>query len=236
MKKLLLILALTPVLFLGGCKTLSEWKSRIFASLNLDNLYQLFEYIPSPNINSGASKINNTENINENNYSLCPTVKIMKNLDSMTQYMNPYEPKEKEKISDISITQYSYICNFEKPYVKVDINIEFLGNVGIKGRIKKTDKPNFAYPYFIAVTNNHGDIISKDIFAVTMSYKSGENSKKHQERIRQTIPLEKKHHAKNYKIVIGFQLSEEELQHNKQNKTNISYHEDKNHVFIKASN
>jgi len=234
MKKILLTTMLIPVLFLGGCQTLSEWKSKLFASLNLNTLYKLFEYVPNPNIDSGAMKVK-TNNIQITNHdeNKCPKVEIMRNLGYMAQFMNPYEPNDKEKISDITIENYTSNCEFEKPNVVVDITLDFKGNVGKKGRLKKTDKPNFAYPYFIAVTDNHGEIVSKDIFAITMSYKSKENNKNHIEKIRQTIPLEKKYLAQNYKIIIGFQLSDEELNYNRELKHNASYMENEDHQFVR---
>ena len=74
---------------------------------------------------------------------------------------------------------------------------------------------NYTYPYFISVITLSGQILSKDVFALAMMYDKGVARMVKQDKLRQTIPLMERQSASGFQVVVGFQLTEEELDYNR---------------------
>ena len=144
----------------------------------------------------------------------CPAVSRVAELSSLYQFTNPSRPDNKTKISEAHITRVASTCARTGNNLKLDIAINFDGGLGDKGRIHPGDKPSFAYPYFIAITNSKNQILSKEIFAVSFSYDSNAKLQMQSEQLSQVVPLGGDDPT-TYRILIGFQLSPEELAYNR---------------------
>ena len=144
----------------------------------------------------------------------CPAVSRVAELSSLYQFANPARPSAATKLSEAHITKVSSRCAKQSGNLKLDVTINFDGGVGPKGRISPGDKPSFAYPYFVAITNDKNQILSKEIFAVSFSYDSSSNLQMQSETLTQIVPLAGAD-PRTYRILIGFQLSPEELAYNR---------------------
>ncbi len=144
----------------------------------------------------------------------CPAVSRVAELSSLYQFANPARPVEGAKISESHITRVTSACRKVGNNLKLDINVGFDGGLGPKGRIRAGDKPSFAYPYFIAITNERNQILSKEIFAVSFNYDSASTLQAQSETLSQLVPLSGED-PRTYRILIGFQLSPEELAYNR---------------------
>lgn len=144
----------------------------------------------------------------------CPPVSAIKELDSMHQFTNPERPTPSGKISSITLTELKTACKYNKNNVVVEIDLKFEGKLGPRAKIWNTDRPSFAYPYFMAITTPNGNIVAKEVFAATISYDKYEQSVIHEESLRQIIPLNGEFNKK-HAILIGFQLTEGELAYNR---------------------
>lgn len=144
----------------------------------------------------------------------CPEVRIVTDLNQVHQFTDAAKPAPNQAISSIRMSSVEKDCRVEDQNMVIDMTLSFEGKAGPKARTKPADKPSFAYPYFIAITNNQGSIIAKEIFAVTMAYEKGKDSRSFTETVRQVIPLGDAP-LKNYKVLIGFQLTEQELAYNR---------------------
>ena len=96
--------------------------------------------------------------------------------------------------------------------MRIDLN--FHGHLGPKARIKPSDRPFFAYPYFVAVSDSIGNELAKEVFAASVSYEVGQDSIKLVETIRQRLPLDTDGQVPAYQVSAGFQLTEDQLSHN----------------------
>lgn len=114
-------------------------------------------------------------------------------------------------MSDIKVT-----CQSADTGMTAEIAINFDGALGPKARWKEGDEPSFAYPYFVAVTNAQGAVMSKEIFAASVSYGAKENTLRQVETISQALPGNALETPALYTIVLGFQLSDEQLAYNRQ--------------------
>jgi len=152
----------------------------------------------------------------------CPNIKIVDDLDVMHQFSSPKNPVERNRISSLYLTSLSGDCNVSGNNVVVDVNIEYEGILGPKARIWETDKPSFAYPYFMAMTDPSGNIITKDVYAVTMTYESGSSRVALKESLNQIIPKNNVRDLSDHTIMIGLQLTPDELAFNRTD-TGLAY-------------
>lgn len=144
----------------------------------------------------------------------CPAVSRVAELSSLYQFANPARPSDSARISESHITRVTSKCTKTRGNLRLDINVTFDGGLGPKARARPGDKPSFAYPYFVAITNDKNQILSKEIFAVTFDYDAKSNMQMQSETLSQMVPIAGDD-PKTYRILIGFQLSPEELAYNR---------------------
>ncbi len=144
----------------------------------------------------------------------CPSVKVMEELRTIVEFQDPAKPSDKTEISRASMKNVNARCSVGGD-LSVELDIVVASTLGPKARLKKTDKPNFAFPYFVAVISPNGHVLAKEIFAASLSYENGENDKTQTETITQHIPLDADGKVPAYSILLGFQLSEEQLAFNR---------------------
>lgn len=145
----------------------------------------------------------------------CPDATVVNDLSALHRFVDMSSPSEKSSISNVTITDIANGCRYKDDNIVVEMNIRFQGEAGERARIRDTDKPSFSYPYFVAVTSPHGTILSKEVYALTMSYDEDENEIVHTEQIRQIIPLDGDIYGPDHSILVGFQLTEQELAYNR---------------------
>jgi hypothetical protein len=145
----------------------------------------------------------------------CPRVGMVDDLDKIHQFTEGKPFTDDNAISTATITKIDSLCSINDTNVIVDMDIHVAGTLGKRGKMLQADKPSFAYPYFIAITTPNGNITSKEVFAATMSFPADSDSEEHTEQMRQVIPLSGEYIAKDYEILVGFQLTPEELEYNR---------------------
>lgn len=149
--------------------------------------------------------------------SPCPPVEIVTDLSSISDFSDPMKMSQKNLISRVDMGSAQSTCQLSSNTATVDLKLSFKGVLGPKAKQKSSDKPFFSYPFFVAVTEPNGRIMAKEIFAASLSFGKDENEHAYYENLRQIIPIKSKKHAYRYKIMIGFQLSPEQLEFNREN-------------------
>lgn len=145
----------------------------------------------------------------------CPAMVIMPELKHIAEFTDPSKPSDKTKISEFTMMGVQSKCQQHDAALAMHIELIFSGEIGPKGRANKSDKPNFSYPYFIAVTDDKGAVVSKEIFAANVSYGTDQKDSKQIESITQTLPVKSKDEMSKYKVLVGFQLDETQLAYNR---------------------
>lgn len=145
----------------------------------------------------------------------CPEVSLVRELKALHQFADPYDPTIETKISDIEFTDVKSTCQVRNDTLVVDIDLAVKGMLGPKGRYNRNERPSFSYPYFLAITGMSGNIIAKDIYAFTASYGTEKNTYYGQDTIRQIMPMPESGHPEDVSLLIGFQLTPEELAYNR---------------------
>lgn len=145
----------------------------------------------------------------------CPSMSIMPELKHLAEFTDPAKPSELNKISEITMVGVQSTCQQHKNAMAMQIEIVLSGKIGSKGRANKSDKPNFSYPYFIAVTDDKGTVVAKEVFAANVAYAPEQVDSKQIESITQNLPVAAKDDLGKYRVVVGFQLDDAQLTYNR---------------------
>jgi hypothetical protein len=146
----------------------------------------------------------------------CPAVEVVEELKFYDDFTDDAAPAESRLISRATIGNVNNACQQNVRTNTTDIKITFNGMLGPNGRSTASDKPFFSYPFFVAITAPNGMVLSKEIFAASMTYPPGTNQQTYHENLRLIIPIEKPVHDKRQKILIGFQLTPDQLAYNRE--------------------
>ncbi len=145
----------------------------------------------------------------------CPQVKGLTDLASITQFSNSGEMIPDKMISDTKLEKIASKCTVAGNSVAVELELNFTGVLGPVGVKELDGQANYTYPYFLSVISPDGKILSKDVFALSMIYENGQITYHRQDKLRQVIPLMSGQAASQFQIMVGFQLSADELAYNR---------------------
>jgi hypothetical protein len=143
----------------------------------------------------------------------CPAVEIVEDLDMFYDF-GGQPPSTNNLVSSAALSQQN-ACAYGPKSVTVDIRLAFSGAIGPGGRAQSQDEPFFSYPYFVAIMGPGGAILAKEVFAVSLTYPPGANQETHLENLRQIIPIRNQESGASHKVVVGFQLTNEQLAYNR---------------------
>lgn len=187
---------------LGGCVLAFS------ACNNVDNFVNNMEVAEMPGEPATASY----EQLLANN---CPQVEIVSELAAISEFADPMAPLPENLMSRVQIVNPRASCEYTARSVTVDLKLTFDGIMGPKGRVRASDRPFFSYPFFVAVTSPSGKILAKEVFAASLTFDSGNNRQVYIENLRQIIPVKGQDNGKRHKVMVGFQLSPEQLNYNR---------------------
>lgn len=199
------------VLSLAGCEAVKTVGDSIESS---------FESVKIPDIS--LSKDNSTVRASDGSLIAgqgdCPTIKGLNDLISISQFSDPDLPVPEQLISVTKLDKMSATCGVAANSVSIELALDFSGTLGPVGVKDLNGQANYTYPYFISVVTPDGQIMSKDVFALSMIYENGQITYHRQDTLRQVIPLMAGQDANKFQIMVGFQLSESELAYNRAQK------------------
>lgn len=217
-------LCATAILTLSGCETMNgtmasvkeswnniNWPSFSTAkstdetgdSLPAGEMAERIDLMDDGSVHTGAE---NAE---------CPKIEVVRELSMVHQFIEEPSTAPEDRISSIEIKNVRNKCKTNGSNIIVDLDIDFEGHIGPQARSWNTEKPSFAYPYFIAVTTPEGNINAKEVFALTVSYGKGEETIMQTEHLRQLIPADGAVYGNAHALLLGFQLTDRELSYNR---------------------
>ena len=197
-------LLLVSVLALTGCNTVQALKTDLASGY--DKVAGVFK-APIDPVKEQKKKLPVYD-------GTCPNVSVRPDLARLVDFQSPAKTSDSDKVSEVSIISVENICRIEKESLIMQIDLALSGNTGPKGRIKPGDKPSFAYPYFVAVTDSQGHVVSKEIFAASLAYGASQNALEQKETVFQAMPFPDIAQGLSYSVIVGFQLTEQQLAYN----------------------
>ena len=188
------------VLTLGGCSTMQSIGDEISAGFS-----EFFKSEP-PKEQIAAP---DTQDPN------CPAVEVVGELSSVSDFSDKLQTIDENLISWAEIQEIKKSCVYEQANIAVQIDIVLKGILGPKARKRADDRPQFTYPYFVAVTNADGVIVAKELFYAQIPYGISQNEIKQIETISQSLPSTHDEQNRPYSILVGFQLTDDQLAYNR---------------------
>jgi len=143
--------------------------------------------------------------------SLCPAIEIVEELAAFSAFSPPQASQEEQLQARAHISEIESACEFGDRSVTVEIELDFITALGPQGRRLQT----YSFPYFVAVTTKSGKILTKEVFQASVNYPTTTGQTTHKEGLRQIIPLDNPSEAQDLKILVGFQLKQEQLDYNR---------------------
>ena len=139
----------------------------------------------------------------------CPQIGIVRELSEVTQF-RPGGKDMTDVTSRAALAEYSGNCEYGSDGVTVNLNLFVLAERGpaLQGN-------QAAYRYFVAVSRPDEETpVSKAEFDSTVEFPRGQTRVVTKEELAPRIPLPKDVNAKNWKVLVGFQLTPEQLDFN----------------------
>ena len=207
------LLFVSVALLLTGCSTMQGLKKDVVSGY--DSVTNTFAKAFDPEVEAKKTLPQYDGN--------CPPVSVRPDLAKVTDFYNPTSPSENTKISEATITGVLNTCRVENEQIIMQVDLSLSGKTGAKARVKPADKPSFAYPYFVAVTDSKGNVVSKEIFAASLSYGANQSEAMTTETVFQNMPIPDSSAGETFQVVVGFQLSQEQLAYNQKGLTPADY-------------
>ncbi|HYG85501.1 MAG TPA: hypothetical protein VD978_04515 [Azospirillum sp.] len=139
----------------------------------------------------------------------CPKVGIVRELQEVTQF-RPGGKDATDMTARAALADYSGNCEYGSDGVTMNLNLFVVAE---RGPALQGDQAT--YQYFVAVARPGEDVpASKSLFDTTVQFPKGQTRVNYKEELTPKIPLPKDVNAKDWKVMVGFQLSPEQLDFN----------------------
>jgi hypothetical protein len=140
----------------------------------------------------------------------CPKVTIPDETREVTQFRSGGAHDMTDVVSRAAVLKYDGGCEYGDKGVTVNLNLLLGAERGPAARDAQG-----AYQYFVAITGPAGRIIGKQRFDTTIGFSPNVGKGTSVEELVQQIPLAEGASAAGYGILVGFQLTPEELAFNR---------------------
>ena len=139
----------------------------------------------------------------------CPRAVVGDNAGRLTRFSDAgREPAN--IVFEAEVADLAGSCVYNDNSIEVDLQIQLIAGRGPAGT---EDKARFNY--FVAVARTDKTIVSRDAFDASIDLPGNQTRNQTVEELEQTIPLAKGESGANLVIVVGFEMTSEELEFNR---------------------
>ncbi len=136
---------------------------------------------------------------------MCPQVAIIRQLERAHDYGND-EPSEKTLVAAALMKDVKGRCSYERDGVEVTFDL-----LMVAGRGSRLGGDRVSLPFFVSVIAPDKSIVSKEVMTADFVFKSSSKHIEYTEQIRVFLPLETESDASHHQVLMGFQLTEEQV-------------------------
>ncbi|HEY4135626.1 MAG TPA: hypothetical protein VGO34_10470 [Alphaproteobacteria bacterium] len=151
---------------------------------------------------------------NNNTQFACPR---FGGLETATQQVK-FRPGEGRDLTDVMYTVklagVSLNCEYDNKGVAMTAHVGFSLELGAANPDR-----NASFEYFVAITDPDSKVLARQSFPVSLSFPPNVGYVEKADELDQRIPLPIGRSASGYQVIVGLQLSEAELEYNRQNAT-----------------
>jgi hypothetical protein len=145
----------------------------------------------------------------------CPRIEVVGDLSRLVKFQDGPGRDLSDIVFSARIDDVKSGCKYDKTGVTIDLAVFLLGERGRAGA--GVGKRNVTY--FVAVTDRTQSIIDRPLFTSPFEFADKKLASINDE-FQLRIPLSPTASASNHTIIVGFQLTPEEIDFNERNRTN----------------
>jgi len=140
----------------------------------------------------------------------CPRAVVGENAGRLTRF-NGAGKDPSNMVFEAEIADLAGSCIYDGDTIEVDMQIQLVAG---RGPAATDDKAKFNY--FVAVARTDKTILSRDAFDTVIELPGNQTRNETVEEIEQTIPLAEGESGANLVIVVGIEMTPDELEFNRQ--------------------
>ncbi len=140
----------------------------------------------------------------------CPQAGILKEAQRLTKFRPGAGRDLTDVVFQVRLANVRTKCTYDKSGVKIDMLVKITAERGPADKSRKA-----AFAYFVAIANPAGNVLARERFAARIPFVPNISRAIATEELEQIIPLPRGRSAENYRIIIGLQLTREELEFNR---------------------
>jgi len=143
---------------------------------------------------------------------VCPTVAILGDAERITKFKSGTGRDLIDKMFEAEIRNLKTTCKHRPGRLIVDMSFELVAERFPAAKSREGD-----FSYFIAVTDKSGRVLAKETFNSRIAFAVNRRRAGTVEETEQSIPLPAQSTGAEFEILVGFQLSANQLEFNRRN-------------------
>jgi hypothetical protein len=144
------------------------------------------------------------------NPKVCPRVALLNDAAKMTKYRDGPGRDLIDVMYEARVQDIKSGCKYVENRVRVEAKIDIVAQRG-----PASSGDGAQVPFFVAIIDRAQNIVAKKVFQSEVEFRGGRRRAGVREEIDQTIFLKKGEQGSDYEVIVGLQVSEQQLQQNR---------------------
>lgn len=140
----------------------------------------------------------------------CPVVGVPRETATLTRFRDGPGRDLTDVVFDVGVRNAKVDCKYSSSGVAIDLGVLFAAERGPAATTRTA-----TVPYFIAIVDPDRNILAKEVFSTTLTFPPNVSQTAVADQTEETIPLPKNKSAEAYGIVVGMQLTPDEIEYNR---------------------
>jgi hypothetical protein len=140
----------------------------------------------------------------------CPVVGIPRETSTLTRFRDGSGRDLTDVVFDASIRNAKIDCTYSSKGASIELGVILAAERGPAATARTA-----TIPYFIAIVDPDRNILAKEVFTTTLTFPPNVSQTAVMDQSQETIPLPKNKSAETYGIVVGMQLTPDEIDYNR---------------------
>ena len=140
----------------------------------------------------------------------CPVVGVPRETAALTRFRDGPGRDLTDVVFDVGIQNAKVDCKYSSKGVTIALGVLFGAERGPAATARTA-----TVPYFVAIIDPDRNILAKEVFTTTLTFPPNVSRAGVVDETEETIPLPKNKTAEGYGLVVGMQLTADEIEYNR---------------------
>lgn len=140
----------------------------------------------------------------------CPAVGMPRETATLTHFREGAGRDLTDVIYEAGVADVKMACTYTSSGVNIDLGVVLSAERGPANTARTA-----TVPYYVAIVDPERNILAKEVFTKTLAFEPNVNRSAGLDETQEKIPLPKGKSAERYGIIIGMQLTPEEVEYNR---------------------